>query len=450
MVLLYIQSTKLPLAEVIDRWGDKLPELKEWSDLRTSDPAEPIDIIRYGDSRWMAYAVDHNKCHRLIHDPPLAHGMGRAPLACFPGLTTSSRDLAFRYRAVFDDADEICRTIDELRTRQANAIRLYPFAQPVVQLDPEQYKDGKKPNFELDPREPMVLWINEKYGIQLPTGQNIEAEALEEKLDRHVEQHLLPAGALGNIDAATGAVAWSLKLVSDLMARTKLQPLAENLAQGGKQAALLLLAALQSHHFDDDEKFYVRPPGDKGTETYWITKAEAKEYASRTRCSLTVQGPVDRNQDIAIAIKAEELRLPLRYRLEELAHIENPAQLRDEWLLEQVTNSPEYIQLLTQEALEHADMLESAQQQATGEEIAAAWPTLSPEAQQAIMQIMAQAAMQPPGVPPAPVPTEGDMAGVGGEGWPEGAAPQSLQAGMGSIEIPGPNPNAPAPGAAMP
>jgi hypothetical protein len=440
-VLAYIHETKMSLAEVVQRWGDDLPELKEHADKQDANPAEQVTILRYGDSNYLAYAVLHSTGDRLIHDPPFEHGMGMCPLVCFPGETTSSRDLARRFKAVFEDTDSIARTIDELRSRQASAIRLYPYAQPVVQLDKADYQEGKPDDYVLNPRKPIVLWMNEHFGYELPRGEHVEAESLEEKLERHIETNLLPTMASGSMEAASGSPAWSIKLVSDLMVRTKLQPLAQNLALGGKQAARRILAAIQSPHFEDDERFYVRPPGEEGSKDIWITKAEAKECLSRVRCRLSVRGPVDTNQDMALAIKAwQEFRLPWRYCAEEIAGIENPAELREERLIEDaIEGSPEYLKYLTEQAMKQADLFGGADEKASPEEVMGAWPNLSPTAQQAITET----GMQPPEQAPPGV------AGIQGGGWPQGAGPESLRAPV-TTTIPGASPMAPGPGEAMP
>lgn len=126
---------------------------------------------------------------------------------------------------------------------------------------------------------------------------------------------------------------------------------------------------------------------------------------------------------------ALELGLPWRDSVETILRRENPQELREEKLLEDVEDSPPYRQKLINDILQRADMLEAEQAAVPPEEAMAAMGDMSPGGRAAVSGLL----------------------GLGASGIPAGASPNTiLRTGGGTLTQPGPRPYASEPGGAAP
>ena len=431
-VIEYVQEVEMLLAEALERWPDKLAD---WTDETAENPkkraSEKVTALKYGDKHYISVVIKRGRSTKTQKDlrkvSDYAHGMGVCPLALFEGFKSAKKEPGRRWRSIVKKALSAIKTIDELRSRQATAIKMMPMAQYYFLVDKDSFtRAGEKepPPVTIDPTEIKRFWSDQQPGVLEPSRPPPEAEALDSKVRDEIEW-LLPEIARGMTGAA-GTPAWSDRLKLDQV-RNYLKPVVEGMAQGWRQVAQLTCKAIMSPSIN--ETVYVRKHGLKGEMAIGLGPKEAAAAHDRITAFIQTKIPSDRNADIGMAQMAYDFGMPWSWCVEEFFGVENPMEQKKRRILEEVEDSEEYRSRLRADILTEADLLEAQEAALSPEELAGAMPGLPGSAQEAVGM-----ATGTPGPAPAP----------------PGAGPGSIQkTGQLPGGITGPNPNAPFPGGPM-
>lgn len=427
-VIEYVQEVTMLQKEAVDRWPGAL---KTWNQELKDDPkkgTQEVTVLKYGNKKWVSVVVKRGKGAKdtgdLVDVSHFAHGMGVCPIALYEGFKAVKRETGRRWRSIIKKALSAIKTLDELRSRQATALKMMPMAQYYI-LEKNRPLPGQKDpkSIKIDPTEIKRFYDDAQPGVLEPANPPPEAESLDNKVQYDLEA-FLPDLAKG-ITGAAGTPAWSDKLKLDQV-RNYLKPVVNGIAMGARQEAQLVCRAIMSPHIG--EMVYVRTPSKKGSEVIGIGPDDASDIYDRVSAILQTKLPSDRNADIGMAQMAHDFGMDWDWCAEDLIGVENPVEHRRRRLIEDLQNSPPWREGLIQDVLAEAHMIEATQAAVPPDQLAGVLGGLPPSAQQGFEMARSPGpAAAPPGAGPGSIMKTGQPLGT----------------------ISGPNPAAPAPGAAM-
>ncbi len=416
-IIEYVQKMTLTVSEVLNRWGDELPKLKAKKD---RDSTEEIEVVKYGNDEWIAYWIDSGEEGEIAKT--FEHGMRVVPLAYTPGLTRPKRKNGKLWRSILADSGDSIKMRDELRTRQATAIKMFPLPQLVITTDMPSGKESDKPTITMDPRKPIVLWKNETAAFAQPTGQLAEAESLDTKVTEQLERNLIPDVNRG-MSGSSETPAWSVRQQLE-QTDTVLMPFMEKLALGAERMWVLVCRAIMSPWIG--ETVYVRIKGRKGMTSIGMGPDEAAEAMNNIHATITRKQTIDRNQDLVAMKAAYELGFPWVWCVQTYIGVENAQELKDRRMLEDIENAPPLVDQTVENVLRKAGLLRAQRAAMPPDQMMARMGNISPEWQQTIGQA------------------------VGTDRTASAPTQQMVKTGATTREIPGAKPVSAVPGGATP
>ena len=232
-----------------------------------------------------------------------------------------------------------------------------------------------------------------------------DAEALFTKTQARLERHLPPI-LQGIVTGISSGYQFNLQ---EIAAATKLDPIADNLAEGDADIMRLVFLALGAlaKITGRDEKVYVRRRTDKGTEAIGLSWEDVKDYGPLVRAKREANLTTDQLAKLDAVQKAVDLGFPWRFSVQEIGGYENPEELRSERLAEDMENAPPLLQRTQDEILRRMDIIIDEEQAVSAEEAAAMGPLppglaemlgLQPEAAGVPNELLTlPAGLQPPG-----------------------------------------------------
>jgi len=257
-----------------------------------------------------------------------------------------------------------------------------------------------------------VTYLDEELRLLgMPQGLP-DATILLGQLDENIQRHTLEDVLYGRVQGSAPAFQVALRIN---VAKSKLTPIAQHMAQGLTNVAELFMRGVESL----GEAVIIS--GEK------ITVSQAKKYRSRVAVSILPKSPVDRGQDMGTAKMALEFGMPWDWIVEKILDVEDPATLRLQKDIQEIEAQPPVKERLMQDALSALDVLVQEDEFMGGDEIDLS--QLPPEFAQALQALTQQGgagieALMPPSGGGALPPMEPE--GVGKGPYPDGAAPQTL------------------------
>ena len=435
-VLKAVRKVKISLADAARRWPD---EFEDYANQEGVKLTEDVQVWEYVDEEWVATAVEYKEIKGFIKTP-YKHGMGMCPWVLVEGLTTASSDPFKRWEPVLFDVKDVGLAMDAQLTRKAMITELFPLPFPVINSKEDRPADGseERPDIEIAPPNALYLYNDEELKMQGWPPDEPGADSLWAKLD-DAKERLLPDVGYDIARGASNTAAWTWRLRGQYTERD-LAPVADNIALGAKR--LLGQApcrAIQSPIIN--QRVYIRLGSEKekgkGYETISLGPKDVKGQIHCIDAEAKISNIMDRNSDIGAARLAVEdpLRLPLRDVYETILKRENPQQLIEERMIEDIEQSPEFKQALAQEILSYTDILEEEQEMVPPEEL---------------MQMMAGGELSPGAMAGIRRLQGATEAGLGPEGHPAGAHPNTVaRTASPTVTSGGPKPFAAGPGEGM-
>ncbi|KPJ49570.1 MAG: hypothetical protein AMJ38_03135 [Dehalococcoidia bacterium DG_22] len=427
-VLKAVRYVEISLAEAAEKWPEKFEE--RYND-PTNDGTEKVSCYEYVDREWVAQAAEYDDIQELVQKP-WRHDMGICPWVLFEALTTSATEPHKRWEPVLLEIKDVGIEMDAQLTRQAMITHLWPFPQPVIE-DPDNPPEGLEKGYEhlaLKPPQALVLYKGKTFKIENFQLGQADTEQLWDKLERAKERALPDVGA-EIAEGSSGTPAWTWRLRGQMLERD-MKCATDNLSLSAKRLGQAILLALQSKWLGN-ETLYIGKETKEGTQTIQLSQDDMKGQVDRIEASVKPSKLVDRNANLGAMKMAIDMGLGKRWALEELGEYENPQEILDEALLEEIEYSDPIKQRLVIDVMERADLIEEREARVPPGDIAAMTPFLPVGFQQAIRNIQGGIAMP----------------GVGRGGVPMGAHPNTMtRTGVGTAQQGGPKPWAEEPGGA--
>ncbi len=420
---------------------------------------DELPVIEYVDGEHVAYflggitprermnreetILDRTKEYDLLRT--WKHGLGKCPVVMITGVKTELPEYEWRFKGFLHDAKDALLTYDFLLSRLATMVYAYylPSYSWRIAATSAHFQGRERPTMNVNLGGVTVVYADEiletlSYPTDLP-----DAGDLLQQVDDVIQRHTLEDVLFGRVQGSAPAFQVALRIN---VAKSKLVPIAQHMANGMTQVMRLLLRGVQTI----GETIVVQ--NEK------ITPTMAKKYQDRVTTRIEPKSPVDRNQDIGSASMALEFGLPWDWIAENILGIENPASLRLQKDILEIENMPQVKERLMADALEQLDALIQEEEFEDAENIDLG--ALPPAFGEALEGLGGPAAGGPDGeIPPellailgqgaagggAPAPPAGgDLASIvqgagvpppeGGLGrgpYPPGAAPQTVQGGRG-------------------
>lgn len=394
---------------------------------------DELPIIEYIDTEWVSYLLagtDHRD--RSIDEgvatetSPLykatksyiplrtwKHNLGKHPVVLIPGIRTELSDYRSHFKGFLSDAKDALHTYDFLLSRLATMVNAYylPSYEWKLGATSAQFAGRDRPILRVNLGGVTVTYADENLDVlAIPQGLP-DATMLLSQADDIIQRHTLEDVLFGRVQGAAPAYQVNLRIN---VAKSKLSPLAQNMAIGVTEVMELFLRSI----------IQLREAVVIGGEK--ITVTMAKQYLGRLTTSIDPKSPVDRSQDIGTANLALQFGLPWDWIVENILDIEDPATLRLMKDIQELEELPPVKERLMQDALEQLEALieEDEMEELTAEGQAG----LPPEFGQAAAQLLeggGEAGQT--GAPPAPgLPNVPAAPGLGQGPFPPGAAPQTV------------------------
>lgn len=434
-VLRAVRKVKISLADAARRWPDEFGVYTTQEDVKLN---EDVQIWEYVDHEWVATAAEYKDINGFIK-PPYKHGMGMCPWVLVEGLTTASSEPLKRWEPVLFDVKDVGLAMDAQLTRKSMICEIFPLPFPVIKSTEARPQEGdeERPDIEIAPPNALYLYEDEEFAIAGWPPAEPEADSLWAKLD-DAKERLLPDVGYDIARGASNTAAWTWRLRGQYTERD-LAPVADNISLGAKRIAQGICRCIQSPHIN--QRVYVRESSERtkgeGYDTISVSPKELKGQVQCIDAEAKISNIMDRNSDIGAARLAASppLNLPLRDVYETILKRENPQQLMEEKAIEEIEQSEPYKQRVLEEILMYTDILEEEKAMVPPDELMQmmAGGELSPAAQRAIRAIQGA-----------------QMAGLGVEGHPTGAHPNTVaRTASPTVTQSGPTPFGTTPGAGV-
>jgi hypothetical protein len=425
-VLQAVRYVTISLAEAAQKWPKYFQEAYNAED---SDPTDEVACYEYMDTEWAAQAAEYKETGELIQ-PPYRHGMRMCPWVLIEGLTTASTDPNERWEPYLLEVKDVGIAMDAQLTRKAMITETYPMPLPVIE-DPAAAPEGIEKGWEtieLKPPQALVLYGGKTMHIENWGGWEPEAEYLWDKLEAARERSLPDVGAQ-IAEGSSGTPAWTWRLRGQMQERD-MRCVADNLSLGAKRVGQAMLRAVQSRWIN--ETVYVGKETEEGTQPRGLSPKEIEGQINRIEASIKSTKLIDRNQNLGAMKMAIDMGLGKRWALQEIGEYENPEEILEEALLEEVEFSDPMKQELLADIMERADIIEARESVVPPEQVASLLPFMPPGVQAAVGNVQGGG-----GLPP--------MGGLGTTGVPQGASATALTR-TGVPATGGASPFAPGPG----
>jgi len=324
------------------------------------------------------------------------HGLGKCPVVMIPGMKTELLDKEGRFKSFLADAKESLEGYDVLISRLATMVWTYylPSYTWTLAETAAVYQGRERPELTVNLGGVTVKYADESLDPLSPPPGLPDANLLTEQLDDLIQRHTLEDVLFGRVAGSAPAFQVNLRIN---VARSKLTPLAQHMAQGITNVMDLFLRGVISL----GEEVII-----DGEE---ITPSMAKSALNRIAASIEPKSPQDRAQDLGTAKMALEFGLPWDTVAQDFLGYTDPATLRLEKDIQELEKLPQAQEAVLADALAELDLLT---EQNDFEELAGVDTTnMSPEFQQALQQFME---------------AQGGGGGLGRGPFPEGGAPQTI------------------------
>lgn len=401
-VLQAVRYVTITLSEAGHRWPKFFTE--PLAD-RDNDPLDEVGCYEYVDEEWCAQAVEYKQVAELVGNP-YRHGMQMCPWVLMEGLTTASSDPNKRWEPYLKEAKDVGITMDSIATRQAMIREVWPLPQPHFRVKGPK-PDGVEKSYELielSPPKAVVTYDDTEFDIKNWGGWEPDTEYLYDKLTQAKDRALPDVGAQ-IAEGSSATPAWTWRLRGDMLERD-MKTVVDNLALSAKRIGQALLRAMLSHWLKDEEFFYIGKESKEGLEPIKLSRSDIEGQINRIEATVKSSKLVDRNSNLGAAKMAMEMGLGKAWALEHLMDVENPQEVLDEALLEEVEYSEPMKKQLVIDVMERADLIERREAAVPAAKLAALAPFLPPGVQAAIQNV--------------------PMPGLGSSGVPTGAHPNTL------------------------
>jgi hypothetical protein len=428
-VLKAVRYTEITLAEAGAKWPDKFGDAY---DNKENAPTDPVACYEYVDEEWVAQSASHNggendqKTTEDFVTQPWRHGMKMCPWILVEALTTASTDPNKRWEPWLREAKDVGIAMDAQLTRKAMISEIWPMPQPHFRLKgpaPEGVEKGYE-FIELSSPQALVTYDDTDFAIHPWSQAEPGAEELWQKLFYFMDRSLPNVGS-EIAQGSSGTPAWTWRLRGQMLDRD-MKTVADNLSLSAKRVGQAILRALLSHWIN--EPVYFGHKTEKGARVIKVSPDDIAGQVNRIEASVKADKLIDRNSDLGALKLARDMGLPMKWGLEELCGYENPQEIMDEAVLEEIENSEPMKQQLALDVMKRADLLQAQE------------ATMGPEG---IAQLQT---LGLPGVNAAIMPP---MQGLGASGVPVGAQYNTLtRTGVGTATPGGATPFAEGPGEA--
>lgn len=372
---------------------------------------EDMTVLEYGDPTYVAYFVSLPLAPYAEESIDVAstgfedfrtweHGLGVDPVVMIPGIDTGETRLEDRYKSFLDDAMDALVKYDFLLSRLATMVWAYYLPSYLWQLaeSGQQFQGKDRPVLNVNLGGVTPIFSDEAlaplpYPTQLP-----DASLLLQTTDDIIQRHTLEDVLFGRVQGSAPAFQVNLRIN---VARSKLSPIAENMAIGITKVAERFFRGVMNL------KETVVIDGEE------CTPALAKKALGRLAVEIDPKSPVDRNQDIGTANMALQFGLDWDWICENILDIKDPATMRLKKDVRALEETPQAQERLLKDAFEMLDVMIEEN------------------------EMTDIAGMDPNELPPGMVEALREAGGVesgGGVGrgpYPQGAAPQTIQGGRG-------------------
>ncbi len=437
------------LADEMD--SQQVKELLEWGAI---DWYDELPIIEYVDGEHVAYFLGGTTPReRLTREETIydrvkeydllrtwKHGLGKCPVVMITAIKTELPEFEWRFKGFLHDAKDALLTYDFLLSRLATMVyaNYLPSYSWKIAATSAHFQGRERPVMNVNIGGVTVIYADEELNV-LPYPKDLpDANDLLAQVDDVIQRHTLEDVLFGRVAGSAPAFQVALRIN---VAKSKLVPIAQHMANGMTQVMRLLLRGVQTI----GEKVVVQNES--------ISLSQAKKYQERITTQIEPKSPVDKNQDIGSAAMALEFGLPWDWVATNVLGIEDPATLRLQKDILEIENMPQVKERLMADALEQLDVLIQEEEFTDAENIDL--NALPPEFGEALGGLGGPTG-EPAGggLPPELLAMIGEgqepagggdiaslIAGAGGEGGPEGglgrgpyppgAAPQTVQGGRG-------------------
>ena len=369
-VIKSLEVKKVPAAWVRARY-----QAKSLADKKDTDEVELIEFV---DDQWAGWFVSANtgsmeelKVWRHRMDVPV----GQAPVVLIEGLTTADTAPGFRWKSMLADVEDTIKAQDFALSRQKTMVATFYTLTVMHQLKQAFSPDvltaaTRERKFQIGGTN--FLLEGEEFDILGMPANLPDAEALFAKTQARLERHMPPV-LQGIVEGVSSGYEFNLR---EIAAATKIDPLADNLAEGDADIMRLVFLALGAlaKITGRDEKVYLRRRTDKGTEAIGLSWEDVKDYGPLLRAKREANLTIDMLAKLDAVQKAVELGFPWRFAVQEIGGYENPEELRDERLAENMENAPPLLQRTQQEILRRMDIIIDEEQAVSAEEAASMGP----------------------------------------------------------------------------
>jgi len=329
------------------------------------------------------------------------HGLGKCPVVMIPGMKTELLDKEGRYKSFLADAKESLEGYDMLISRLATMVWAYylPSYTWTLAETAAVYQGRERPELTVNLGGVTVKYADESLEPVMPPPGLPDANLLTQQLDDLIQRHTLEDVLFGRVAGSAPAFQVNLRIN---VARSKLTPLAQHMAQGITNVMDLFLRGVislgESVMIDGEE----------------ITPSLAKKALNRISASIEPKSPQDRAQDLGTANMAIQFGLPWDTVAQDFLGYTDPATLRLERDVQELEKLPQAQEAILADALAELDLLT---EQNDFEELSGVdMSQLPPEFRAGLEQFMA---------------TQQGGGGLGRGPYPDGGAPQSIQGGRG-------------------
>jgi hypothetical protein len=250
----------------------------------------------------------------------------------------------FRYKGFLHDAKDALETYDFLLSRLATMVYAYylPSYKWKISATSAMWAGKERPELEVKLGGVTVVYDDEDLDV-LPHPTDLpDAKDLLAQVDDVIQRHTLEDVLFGR--AAGTAPAFQVALRINV-AKSKLVPIAQHMANGLTQVMRLMLRGVQTI----GETIVVQEEE--------LTLKVAKKYQDRITVQIEPKSPIDRNQDIGAANMALEFGLPWDWIAENILGIEDPATLRLQKDILEIEAMPQVKERLMADALDQLDAL---------------------------------------------------------------------------------------------
>jgi len=433
-VLKGVRFTEITLAEAGTKWPDTFGDA--YGD-KENDPTDTVACYEYVDEEWVAQSAaykgqgEDSVTTEDFVTPPWRHGMKMCPWILVEALTTASVDPNKRWEPWLREAKDVGVAMDSQLTRKAMISEIWPMPQPHLRIKgaaPDGVEKGYE-TMQLSSPNTLITYEDSDFTIHPWSQSEPGAEELWQKLFYFMDRSLPNVGA-EIAEGSSGTPAWTWRLRGQMLDRD-MKTVADNLALSAKRVGQAILRAILSHWIN--EPVYFGRKTEKGAKVIKLSPDDISGQVNRIEAAVKTSKLIDRNSNLGAMKLAIDMGLGKRWALQELGEYENPQEILDEAMLEEIEYSEPMKQQLVMDVMKRADLLQAQDN------------TMPPEGVQQLQALGlpgVNAALAPMGAQMPP------MGGLGAGGVPAGAQFNTLTRTGQQTALGGPTPFAPEPGGA--